>query len=94
MLIAFRGWLGRGDLPAYRELGADAGKDYSEVAQALAGAKSASMVRVNDFGEVIVSVAVPVQRFREVRGVLLLSTQGGDINQAVEGERCRSSSSS
>jgi two-component system sensor histidine kinase ChvG len=84
---AFRSWLGRGDLPLYRELDPDAGKDYSEVAQALSGAKSAHMVRVNDFGEVIVSVAVPVQRFRAVRGALLLSTQGGDINQAVEAER-------
>ena len=57
------------------------------MAQALTGAKSAYMVRVNDRGEVIVSVAVPVQRFRAVRGALLLSTQGGDINQAVEAER-------
>ena len=32
---AFRSWLGYGDLPLYRELGADAGKDYPEVAQAL-----------------------------------------------------------
>ena len=45
------------------------------------------MVRVNERGEVIVSVAVPVQRFRAVRGALLLSTQGGDIDQAVEAER-------
>ena len=45
------------------------------------------MVRINDRGEVIVSVAVPVQRFRAVRGALLLSTQGGDIDQAVEAER-------
>ena len=45
------------------------------------------MVRVTDRGEVIVSVAVPVQRFRAVRGALLLSTQGGDIDQAVEAER-------
>ena len=57
------------------------------MAQALDGAKSEYMVRVNDRGEVIVSVAVPVQRFRAVRGALLLSTQGGDINQAVEAER-------
>ena len=84
---AFRSWLGRGDLPLYRELAPDAGKEYPEVAQALSGAKSAYMVRVNDFGEVIVSVAVPVQRFRAVHGALLLSTQGGDINQAVEAER-------
>ena len=33
--IAVRRWLGRGDLPLYRELGADNGKGYSEVAQAL-----------------------------------------------------------
>jgi two-component system, OmpR family, sensor histidine kinase ChvG len=85
--LAFRAWLGRGDLPLYRELGPEAGMDYPEVAQALTGAKGAAMVRVNDRGEVIVSVAVPVQRFRAVRGALLLSTQGGDINQAVEAER-------
>src|SRR4051794_30610650 len=54
-------WFGRGDLPRYHELGAEAGKDYSEVAQALSGAQSAYMVRVTDAGEVIVSVAVPVQ---------------------------------
>ena len=81
-----RTWLGRGDLPLYRELGPEAGKDYPEVTDALLGNK-ASMVRVNERGEVIVSVAVPVQRFRAVRGALLLSTQGADIDQAVEAER-------
>ena len=30
------------------------------------------MVRINERGEVIVSVAVPVQRFRAVRGALML----------------------
>jgi two-component system sensor histidine kinase ChvG len=84
--ISIRKWLARGDLPLYRELGPEAGKDYPEVADALLGNK-ASMVRVNERGEVIVSVAVPVQRFRAVRGALLLSTQGGDIDQAVEAER-------
>ena len=82
----FRTWLGRGDLPLYRELPSDDGKAYPEVARALSG-DSASMVRVTEHGEVIVSVAVPVQRFRAVRGALLLSTQGGDIDQAVEAER-------
>ncbi len=61
--IAIRQWLGRGDLPLYRELGPDNGTGYSEIVQALSG-QNASMVRVNDRGEVIVSVAVPVQRFR------------------------------
>src|SRR5215203_1766391 len=38
-------------------------------------------------GETIVSVAVPVQRFRSVRGALLLSTQGGDIDKIIASER-------
>jgi two-component system sensor histidine kinase ChvG len=84
--IATRMWLGRGDLPVYQELAPDNGKGYPEVVQALAG-QNASMVRINDRGEVIVSVAVPVQRFRAVRGALLFSTQRGDIDQMVEAER-------
>ena len=56
------------------------------VADALKGQKS-SVVRVNDRGEVIVSVAVPVQRFRAVHGSLMLSTQGADIDDLVEAER-------
>jgi two-component system sensor histidine kinase ChvG len=84
--IALRRWFGRGDLPLYKELGPENGKGYPEVAQALNGLH-ASMVRVNDRGEVIVSVAVPVQRFRAVRGALMLSTQGADIDDMVEAER-------
>src|SRR5579885_2615641 len=84
--IAMRRWFGRGDLPLYKELGPENGKGYEEVAQALNGTP-ARMVRVNDRGEVIVSVAVPVQRFRAVRGALMLSTQGADIDDMVETER-------
>jgi two-component system sensor histidine kinase ChvG len=84
--IAIRTWLGRGDLPLYRELGPENGRGYPEVMHALDGRK-ASVVRINDRGEVIISVAVPVQRFRAVRGAMLLSTQGGDIDHMVEAER-------
>jgi two-component system sensor histidine kinase ChvG len=83
-LVAVRTWLNRGDLPTYREL--DNGKGYSEVAHSLEGQKS-SAVRVTERGAVIVSVAVPVQRFRAVHGALLLSTQGDDIDQMVTNER-------
>ena len=85
-MIAIRTRLNRGDLPLYRELGFENGKGYREVSQALGGQKG-SMVRINERGEVIVSVAVPVQRFREVYGALMLSTQGGDIDQMVTAER-------
>ncbi len=85
-MIAVRTWLNRGDLPLYTELGPENGNGYPEVAQSLTGQKS-SMVRVNDRGEVIVSVAVPVQRFRAIHGSLMLSTQGDDIDQMVTAER-------
>jgi two-component system, OmpR family, sensor histidine kinase ChvG len=85
-MITVRTWLNRGDLPLYRDLGPENGNGYSEVAEALNGEK-ASMVRINDRGEVIVSVAVPVQRFRAVHGALMLSTQGDDIDQMVTAER-------
>ena len=89
-VIAIRTWLNRGDLPLYRELGPENGKGYSEVADALNGQKDYK-VRINDRGEVIVSVAVPVQRFgfRAVHGALLLSTQGGDIDHMVTAERLK-----
>ncbi|MET0631752.1 MAG: sensor histidine kinase [Xanthobacteraceae bacterium] len=84
--VTIRTWLSRGTLPLYRELGSQNGRDYEEVASALKGFKS-GMVRINERGEVIVSVAVPVQRFRAVRGALMLSTQGGDIDDMVGAER-------
>lgn len=82
----FRNRLGRADLPAYDDFANANGKSYTEVARALNGAP-ASVVRVNTRGETIVSVAVPVQRFRAVRGALLLSTQGGDIDSVIAAER-------
>jgi two-component system sensor histidine kinase ChvG len=79
-------WIRRGDLPLYEELGPDNGRGYPEVQAALTGSKG-TIVRVNDKGEIVVSVAVPVNRFRAVLGVLLLSTQGGDIDAVLHAER-------
>jgi two-component system sensor histidine kinase ChvG len=84
--IAVRTWVSRGTLPLYMEMPANSGKQYGEVANALRGYKS-SIVRINERGEVIVSVAVPVQRFRAVRGALMLSTQGADIDDVLAAER-------
>lgn len=79
-------WLARGELPVYRELGPANGKGYPEVVQAING-QDGSIVRVTDQGQVIVTVAVPIQRFRGVLGALLLSTEPGEIDAAVESER-------
>lgn len=81
-----RNRLGSPDVPAYDDFENANGKAYPEVARALSGVP-ASIVRVNTRGQTIVSVAVPVQRFRAVKGALLLSTQGGDIDAVIASER-------
>jgi two-component system sensor histidine kinase ChvG len=86
----FAAWFNRmlqpSNLPVYKESPGGDGLIYPEVKNALTGVRGA-VVRVTENGELIVSVAVPVQRFRAVVGVLLLSTQAGDIDQIVHGER-------
>ncbi|SOC37173.1 two-component system sensor histidine kinase ChvG [Rhizobium subbaraonis] len=86
----FSAWFNRvlqpGNLPEYKEAPGGDGSIYPEVMNALTGVRGA-VVRVTDKGELIVSVAVPVQRFRAVLGVLLLSTQAGDIDKIVHAER-------
>jgi two-component system sensor histidine kinase ChvG len=61
-------------------------KSHPEVDAALRG-QTQSVVRVNSEGETIVSVGVPIQRMLAVRGALLLSTQGGDIDIVIASER-------
>lgn len=74
------------NFPLYEDIGLGNGRTYIEVASALNGSAQ-SIVRANARGETIISVAVPVQRFRVVRGALLMSTQGGDIDKIIISER-------
>ncbi len=74
------------ELPVYKEQPGGNGAAYPEVIKALTGSPS-TIVRVSEKGEQIVSVAVPIQRFRAVLGVLMLSTEGGDIDKIVMAER-------
>jgi two-component system sensor histidine kinase ChvG len=79
-------WYRRGEMPVYEEIGSANGREYAEVASALNG-QAASVVRVGEDGGLIVSVAVPVQRYRAILGSLLLSTESGDIDAIVQAER-------
>ncbi len=74
------------ELPIYREQPGGSGAAFPEVMNALTGSPS-TVVRASEKGEEIVSVAVPIQRFRAVLGVLMLSTEGGDIDKIVAAER-------
>jgi two-component system sensor histidine kinase ChvG len=62
------------------------GKSVPEVAAALKG-QTLSAAQINDEGETIVSVAVPIQYMMATRGALQLSTQGGDIDRVIASER-------
>jgi two-component system sensor histidine kinase ChvG len=80
-------WLpGLDDLPRYREAAEQFATDYTEVQQALAG-ESPAMVRLDPRGRLVLSAAVPVQRYRKVLGALMLSKDGTDITAAVRDRR-------
>ena len=79
-------WLPGDDFPLYQEYGADEGTRYPEVAEALGGRPTA-IVRVDARHQLVVSVAVPIQRVRATVGVLLLSTNPGEIDQIDTQER-------
>jgi two-component system sensor histidine kinase ChvG len=79
-------WVPGDDFPLYQEHGPDEGMLYPEVKSALTGS-AAAVVRVDNQHQLVVSVAVPVQRLRATVGVLLLSTQPGEIDAIVTQER-------
>ena len=74
--LAFRAlrWLpGRGQLPQYRESPTPTAGDYAEVRQALAGDAT---IGVRDDGRagLLLSIAVPVQSYKQVLGAVMVST--------------------
>ncbi len=72
-------------LDPYFEAGNN-GRVYSEVTTALAG-EPASAERVDERNRLVLSVAMPIQRFKAIYGVLLVSTEGGDIDDILREER-------
>jgi two-component system sensor histidine kinase ChvG len=72
-------------LEPYFEAGQD-GRVYSEVVSALDG-EEARAVRVNELGKLVLSVAVPIERLATHYGVLMLTTESGDIDDILAEER-------
>ncbi len=73
-------------LPVYSE-GGNNGRIYAEVSASLAGEPYTTAERVDEQNKLVLSVAVPIQRFKAIYGVLMVSTEGGDIDGIVRAER-------
>ncbi|MEM8791320.1 MAG: stimulus-sensing domain-containing protein [Pseudomonadota bacterium] len=78
----------RDEMEVFNEIPPNGVSEDSEVVAAALG-QIAHQVRVNQEGELIVSVALPLRRYKTVLGVLQLSTEGGDINTILRNERLK-----
>ena len=62
------------------------GQTYEEVRSVLERGEAGSAERINAEGNLIVSVAVPIRRLQFIMGVLMLSTEAGDIDDVLRQE--------
>ncbi len=76
----------RSDLPVYRDIGAERGTNYPEVAGALEGRTTRMILLTND-GEQIVAVAAPITKLEGIRGAILLSSRPGDLDEILWRQR-------
>lgn len=83
-LMEILDWLPRRrDLPVYREAPQQNAADYPETTAALRG-EIENTLRIDEASDAyMLSVAVPVQRYRQVLGALMLSKNGDHIDRAV-----------
>ncbi|MBN43894.1 MAG: histidine kinase [Alphaproteobacteria bacterium] len=80
-------WLpGQRELPVYQERVPQRATDYREATVALAGIYGAA-VRRHLTGGMIISVSVPVQRYRQVVGALMLSRSSAEVERAMRAIR-------
>jgi two-component system sensor histidine kinase ChvG len=73
-------------LPLYLETPVPLARDYHEVVSALAGNLSTA-VRQRPDGEMVLSIAIPVQRYKRVLGALMLTMSSREIEKNVRAVR-------
>jgi two-component system sensor histidine kinase ChvG len=73
--------------PVYRESALQKGEDYAEVTHALRGEADSAVRSDAATGGLVISVAVPVQRYKEVLGAVMLSTGGSEIEDELRNVR-------
>ncbi|MCK6452852.1 MAG: stimulus-sensing domain-containing protein [Alphaproteobacteria bacterium] len=76
----------RGDPPPYVEHALQRAADFDEARRALRG-ETSGLVRVAEDKSLVLSVAVPVQRYKQVLGALMLSRGGAEIERSMRAVR-------
>ncbi|MGE0629462.1 MAG: stimulus-sensing domain-containing protein [Hyphomicrobiaceae bacterium] len=74
------------ELQVLKDLGKANGRYYPPVRNAMEGTATPMLLLSRD-GQQIVSYAAPIRRARQIYGVLLLSTEPGDIEKVLDKER-------
>jgi two-component system, OmpR family, sensor histidine kinase ChvG len=69
--------------PLYLESPSPRAEDYAEVSRALLGETSSAIRTDPAGGGLVLSVAIPVQHYKQVLGAVMLSTGSGEIEEAV-----------
>jgi two-component system sensor histidine kinase ChvG len=77
---------GRRKLNLYTERADQRAVDYAEVTSALVG-DAASLLRIDENHDLVIGVAVPVQRFKLIIGAIFLTADGARIDEAVRSVR-------
>jgi two-component system sensor histidine kinase ChvG len=72
---------GRHEHPEYRE--GQTAQEYREARQALAGGSGSAVQSDRQTGGLVISVAVPLQRYKQVLGAVMLSTSNREIEDEL-----------
>src|ERR1700758_3522514 len=67
----------------YRESASPRAEDYSEVVRALRGETGSAIRSDPQTGGLVFSVAIPIQRYKEVLGAVMLSTGSAEIEEEL-----------
>src|SRR5438067_6984265 len=69
--------------PPYRESDGGSAEDYAEAMRALGGESGEAVRSDPQAGGLVINVAVPVQRYKQVLGAVMLSNSNGEIEEEL-----------
>ena len=69
--------------PVYRESASPRAEDYAEVVRALRGETGSAIRSDPQTGGLVFSVAIPIQRYKQVLGAVMLSTGSAEIEEEL-----------